>query len=115
MNIKPGDWFVAHDSVTSWSRTQTDKEHRYLVLFERLGQLIVLARSSDRYSYSGRLHDKHDGVCNESTCKIDRDGRISSDPVSPIDLHRVANGRSCKEPDEATIEWAWDHAPRGRT
>lgn len=114
MDISPGDWFVAPDSVTKWSGSSADREHRYLVLFERLGQLIVLARSSDRHSYGGLMHDKHDRQCGETTCKLDRDGRISPDPVSPIDIFRVRNGRSCKEPDDSVVEWAWDHAPRGR-
>ena len=115
MEIGPGDWFLASDSVTKWTNSSGDRQHRYIVIFERLGQLIVLARSSDRQNYSGRKHDKHDGICMESTCKLDRDGRISSDPVSPIDIHRVKGGRSCKEPDDDVIEWIWDHVPRGRT
>lgn len=114
MEIRSGDWIVSPDSVTGWSSQNSVKNHRYLVISIRLGQLIVVARSSDRFSYEGLLHDRHDGCCGETTCKIDLDGRLSGDPVSPIDQRHAAGSRSCHEPDDGVIEWAWDHIPKGR-
>lgn len=108
----PGDWFVLADGKSNWVGHNSAKNRRFIVLFERLGQLIVFARSGDEYGYDGRGHPKHDGCCGVAECKIDVDGRISHDPVPPVDVFLARDMFSCHEPDEEILDWMWENRPR---
>ena len=112
MNFSYGDWIVLSDQVTNWGSRDSDKQHRFIVVTERLGQLVVLGRSTDRENYGGLRHAAHKGLCSEPTCKIDIEGRISDDPIRPIDLRHIGDGWSCHEPSEEVLEWVWGHKPR---
>lgn len=112
MNFYFGDWLFLHDGLTGWGGQHSKKSHRYIVVTERLGQVIVLARSTDQYNYEGLLHPAHDGKCNMPVCEINRDGRISSDPVRPIDARWLNNAHSCHEPSDEVLNWVWDNKPK---
>lgn len=109
MSISSGDWVVLEDRVSQWVGHRSSKAHRYIVVRERLGQVVLLARSTDLFSYSGLAHDAHFGACGVRDCKIDHDGRISPDPVPLIDVRHVEHARSCHEPSEDVIEWVLSH------
>ena len=112
MNFAYGDWIVLSDRLTNWGSRDSEKQHRFIVVAERLGQVVVLGRSTDRENYEGLAHSAHNGLCYESTCKIDVEGRISTDPIRPIDLRHVGDGWSCREPSDVVLDWVWDHAPK---
>lgn len=104
-----GDWFVVTNRVTGMQAPEgPDGVHRLIVKSSWPGPRITLLPRSTTWS-EGRVHEEHAGACGSATCRIDRDGRISTD-AKYVDVSEL-NDFSCKEPDETVREWAMSVEP----
>lgn len=109
----PGDWFVVTNRITGMQAPEgPDGIHRFIVKSSWPGPRITLLPRSTTWP-EGRLHDKHEGACRSTTCRLDSDGRISSDTIY-VDVSKLTD-YSCTEPDDAVIEWAMRVEPTPKT
>ena len=104
-----GDWFVVTNRATGMQAPEgPDGIHRYIVKSSWPGPRVTLLPRSTTWE-EGRSHQKHAGACGSATCRLDRDGRISTD-VKHVDTSHL-DVFSCTEPDEDVIEWAMRAEP----
>lgn len=109
-----GDWFVVSNRVTGMRAPEgPDGVHRFIVKSSWPGPRVTLLPRSTTWA-EGRAHPRHAGACGSDSCRLDLDGRISTD-VKHVDISYLVDF-SCTEPDEDLIEWAMsaEPAPRSR-